>query len=196
MSLEELTRGLQGRTDGLVVLNVSLTTVDYWYISQSQRDDPASENIDNVRSLVPEVDCLSNKMCEMPGRNSHQVDLRQNTNRPLTLRINLSCQLQPIRVRQVRVGCGDSKNDTSWSRDILEQHVPDLLLNIARLVADWNLCQARQIDEREGEDIRREDAQVDGKRGDASILARLGLGVANDLFPNLVEVVELLAGEV
>ena len=56
MSLEELTLGLQGRTDGLVVLNVSLTTVDYWYISQSQRDDPASENIDNVRSLVPEVE--------------------------------------------------------------------------------------------------------------------------------------------
>ena len=197
MSLEELTLGLQGRTDGLVVLNVSLTTVDYWYISQSQRDDPASENIDNVRSLVPEVECLSNKkMYEMPGRYSHQVDLRQDTNRPLTLRINLSCQLQPIRVRQVRVGCGDSKNDTSWSRDILEQHVPDLLLNIARLVADWNLCQARQIDEREGEDIRREDAQVDGKRGDACILARLRFRIPNNFLPDLVEIVELLTGEV
>lgn len=127
---------------------------------------------------------------------SHQVDLRQHANRALTFGIDFTCQLQPIGVRQICVGCSDRKDDTSWPRDVLQEHILDLLLDIAGLVADGHLGQTRQIDEGEGEDVRREYAQVDRKRGDACIFARLRFRIPDNFLPNLVEIVELLTGKV
>jgi hypothetical protein len=80
--------------------------------------------------------------------------------------------------------------------DVLENHVPDLPLDIARLVADGHPCQAGQIDQGEVEDVGRIDAQVDRGGRDAGVAADLGLGLPADLIANLVEVVELLAGDV
>ena len=94
------------------------------------------------------------------------------------------------------VGRGHGKDDTCWTRDVLEEHIPDLLLNIAWLVSDWHFRQTRKIDESERQDIGGEDAEVDGEWGDASVFARLRLGIANNLVTNLAEVVEFLAGEV
>lgn len=70
-----------------------------------------------------------------------------------------------------------------------------MFLNITGLVADRNLGQSREINEGQGEDIGGVYAKVDGLRGDACILARLGFGVPDDLVADFVEVVELLSGE-
>ena len=105
----------------------------------------------------------------------HKINLGQNTNRPLALRIHLPRHLETIRVRQVRVGRGDGQNDTRRFGDVLHEHVTDLLLDIPWLVADRHFGKTRQVDKGQCEHIGGEDAQVDGQRRDTSVLARLGL---------------------
>ena len=91
---------------------------------------------------------------------------------------------------------GHGKDDTCWTRDVLEEHIPDLLLNIAWLVSNWHFRQPRKVNEGERQDIGGEDAEVDGEGGDASVFARFRLGVANNLVTDLAEVVELLTRKV
>ena len=69
---------LQCSTDSLIRLDIPLTTVNNRDVSQSQRDDTTGENVHNIRSLV------------------HQIHLRQNTDRSLTLWIHFSRHLQTI----------------------------------------------------------------------------------------------------
>ena len=51
--LEELALILERSDDRLVRVNVALTTVDYRYVTQTERNDTACENIHNVRSGIP-----------------------------------------------------------------------------------------------------------------------------------------------
>jgi len=53
MSLEEDSLVLQRSRDGLLLLDVSLTSVDDGDVSETQRDDSTGENVNNVGSLVP-----------------------------------------------------------------------------------------------------------------------------------------------
>jgi hypothetical protein len=55
-----------------------------------------------------------------------------------------------------------------------------LFLNVLWLVADWNLCKTREIDEGECEDIWGKDSQVDGDWRNAGILASFCVCFAND----------------
>ena len=57
------------------------------------------------------------------------------------------------------------------------------------------LCETWKIDERKSEDIRRVDSEIDGLGGDACILSGLELGIPDNLFSNLLEIVNLLARE-
>jgi hypothetical protein len=80
--------------------------------------------------------------------------------------------------------------------DVLEDHVADLPLDIAWLVADGDSCKAGEIDQGEVEDVGRVDAQIDRGRRDAGVPADFGLCLPANLIADLVEVVELLAGDV
>ena len=71
-----------------------------------------------------------------------------------------------------------------------------MALDIAGLVAHGYLGEAGQIDEGQGEDVGGVDPEVDGGRGNASVAANLGLCLSADLIADLVEVEELLAGDV
>ena len=90
----------------------------------------------------------------------------------------------------------DSKNNTRRLRDILEQHVADLLLNILRLVTDGHFRETGKVDKGERQNGGRENAEVDGYRRDARVAASLRLGVANNFGAYLIKVIELLAREV
>lgn len=186
---------LESSGDGLIGLNIPLATVDNRNVAKSERDNTACENVDDIGTLVPEIQYQWCAVRKLKG-DSHEINLCQDTNRPRSLRIHLSCHLQAIRVGQIGVGGGNSQDNTRRLGDILQEHIPDLPLNILGLVSDRDLRQPREIDEREGEDIRGEDAQVDGLRGDSSVLSGLRFGVADNFVSNLVEVVELLVGKV
>ena len=51
--LEEFTLIVKCGLDRLVGVDITLTTVDHWHITQTQGDNSASEDIHNIRSGVP-----------------------------------------------------------------------------------------------------------------------------------------------
>ena len=77
---------------------------------------------------------------------AHEVNLGQDTDCPLALRIHLPRHLQTIRIRQIGVRSSDGKDDTVRLGDVLEEHLSNLLLNIPRLVTDGHLGETGQID--------------------------------------------------
>ena len=176
--LEKVLFGLEGRVDGLLVVNVPLSAVDDRDIAETERDDAPSQDVDHIGALV------------------HQIHLGEDADGALALGVHLSGQLQAVRVGEIDVGGGDGQDDGVGLLDVLEDHVSDLALDIAGLVANGHAGQAGKIDEGEVEDVWGVDAQVDGGRGDACVPANLGLGLPADLIPNLVEVKELLAWDV
>jgi len=58
-----------------------------------------------------------------------------------TLWIYFTGELESVRVCEIGVGGGDGKDDGVGLCDVLEDHVPDLLLDILWLVADGDLCE-------------------------------------------------------
>jgi hypothetical protein len=122
---------------------------------------------------------------------SHYANKRRTT-----LWIYFTRQFQAIRVCEIGVGSRDSKDDGVWFCNVLEDHVLDLLFNVFGLVADGYFGETRKIDEGEGEDIGGEDAEVDGDRRDAGVLAGLGVCFADDFISYLGKVVKLLVWEV
>jgi hypothetical protein len=53
MVLEKVPLILQGRPDRLALFDIPLTSVDDGNVTESQGDDPAGEDIDDIGSLVP-----------------------------------------------------------------------------------------------------------------------------------------------
>ena len=96
----------------------------------------------------------------------HQVDLGQYTDRSSSIGVDISCQLQAIRVCQIGIGRSDGQDDGIGLGDILDQHILNLSFDVSRLVAYGHLGQPGKIDQRQGQDVGREDPQVDGVRGD------------------------------
>ena len=88
--------------------------------------------------------------------NLHQVNLGQNTDCSLTIRVDLPRHLETVRVRQIRIRRGGGKDDTRGFRDILEQHIANLLLDILRLVTNGHLGKTGKIDQRQCQDVWRE----------------------------------------
>jgi hypothetical protein len=176
--LEELTFMVQSSTDRLLVLDIPLTTIDNRNVTKTKVNDAASENVYDVRARV------------------HQVNLGEHTDRTLTLGVNLPRHLESIRVRKIGVSGSHGEDDTRRLGDEAQQHITDLLLDVAGLVSDGHLRETGQVNQSKGEDFGAEDAQIDGLRRDACVLARLGLCVAYDLGTDFVEIVELLVGKV
>ena len=66
----------------------------------------------------------------------------------------------------------------------------------AEKAAVTNLCQTRQIDQRQAEDVWREDLQADRLPADALVVSRYPRRLVLDLALDLLEVEELAAGNV
>jgi hypothetical protein len=79
---------------------------------------------------------------------------------------------------------------------VLENHLPNLTLDIAGLIPDRDLGETRQIDQGQGENVGRDNAEVDRSRRDAGILSNLSFCFPRDFVSNFGEVVELLSGGV
>lgn len=60
-----------------------------------------------------------------------------------TLRVDLLGDLQSVRVGQVSVGRRDGQDEAALLGDELHQHVPDLVLDVLRLVSDGHFGHAR-----------------------------------------------------
>lgn len=172
MVLEEALLILQGSRNLLLVLNVPLATVDHRNVAQSQGDDSAGQNIDDVGSMI------------------HQIHLCQDTDCPLTLRIHLPSKLQTVRIGQILIRCGDGQDDRVRLLDIFQDHLLDLPLDISGLVSHRHLGQTGQIDQSQGQDLGGVDSQVDGFVGNAQITTSLRIGSSDNLISDLVEVVE------
>lgn len=144
MVLKEPLLVLQGRCDRLGLVDVSLTSVDDRDVAETEGDDSASENIDNVGSLI------------------HQVDFCKDTDSPRSLRINFSSHLETIRVGQIRVCSSDGKDNGVRLGDEAHEHISDLLFDITGLISDRDLGETGEINQRKGKNVGREDSQVDG----------------------------------
>lgn len=64
-----------------------------------------------------------------------------------TLRIDVFGQFESIRVGQVSVGGCNSQDEAALPADELHYHVPDLLLDVDRLVSHGHLGDTRQVDQ-------------------------------------------------
>ena len=73
---------------------------------------------------------------EMGVSSLHQVNLGQNTDCSCSLRVDLSCKFESIRVGKICVGSGNSQNDGIGLSNVLDNHILDLPLNILGLVSD------------------------------------------------------------
>lgn len=69
-----------------------------------------------------------------------------------TLWVDLFGYLERVGVSQVRVGRGHGQQQAVLLGDELHEHVPDLVLNVSRLVTYWHLGHPWQVDQCEVQD--------------------------------------------
>lgn len=67
--------------------------------------------------------------------------------RPLTLRIHFLGHLERVRVGQVHVGRRDGQDEAALPADKLQDHVPDLELDVLRLIPHRHLGDPREVDQ-------------------------------------------------
>ncbi len=65
----------------------------------------------------------------------------------LTLRVHLLGDLQSIGVGEVSVGWSDGQDQAALLRDELQQHVPDLVLDVVGLVSHSHFGHPWQVDQ-------------------------------------------------
>jgi len=111
-----------------------------------------------------------------------------------TIRVDLTSQLERVRVRDIGVGSGDGQDDGGGLGDVGADHGTNLLLDIGRLVADGYTRHTREIDERQIEHVGREDTQTNRLRRHSLVAASGAVGLGIDLLADAVKVVEALVG--
>lgn len=131
---EKLPLGRHRQGDVLFALDVLLRAIHHANVSASQREQFILENVFGVGALV------------------HEIELRDDTNRACSLRIDLFGELERIGVGQIRVGWRHSENETRFLFDELVNHRFDLRFDVDGLIADGNFGEAWQVDEGEIQD--------------------------------------------
>ncbi len=157
-----------------VAVDVLLGTVDDTDETELERVDTTSENIESVSALV------------------HQVELGQDTDGASTLRIHGASELETVRVGKIDIRRADSEDDAVGLGNVVCDEVADLTFNVGGLISDWDLGETGQVDEREVEDIRAVNLEVNRKLGDALVLTSYTESLVLDLTSNFVEVGEAL----
>lgn len=118
---EEIGLGLQGLIHGLVALDILLRSVDHANPAELERVDPTRQDVQGVCAVV------------------HEIDFCEDTNGPPAHGIDMSGELQGLRVHDVDVGGRDSQDDTVGLRNVLGDEVARLFLNVCGLVSNGNL---------------------------------------------------------
>lgn len=75
----------------------------------------------------------------------HNVNLRDNTNRPNSLWIQLSGHLQTVGGRHIGIGWENAKNNSSWITAVPRRHSLRDFLDIRVLTVNWNSRDSRQV---------------------------------------------------
>lgn len=121
MVTEEFCFRFQSIPERLVPLDILLRSVDDTNKPKLQRVNTTRQNLQSICPMV------------------HQIELRENTDCALSLRIDLTSKLEGLRVDEILVGRRDSQNDTVRLRNILEDERSRLLLDVGRLISNRNL---------------------------------------------------------
>jgi hypothetical protein len=180
---------LQGLLQTLVYRDILLTAIDGTNEPKFQRINSSGQNFKRIRAMV------------------HQIEFCEYTNRPLSHRVNLSGQFKSFRVDEIDIGWCHSEDNTAiryikqlaipiWFCDILHDETSNLLLDIGGLISNRDLCQARQVHQREVQDIRTENFQMDGKSVNALIETSDASSFRFDFPPDSIKVGETMAGRV
>mmetsp|Transcript_28569 Transcript_28569/g.55740 ORF Transcript_28569/g.55740 Transcript_28569/m.55740 type:complete len:318 (-) Transcript_28569:142-1095(-) len=136
----------QGALHRLGRVNILLASIHHRHIPVVQRVHLALKDLSRIGTLI------------------HQIKLCQHTDGPLPLRVHLPRDLKPVGVCKVAVGGGDSEDDAVGARDDVKYHRSDHVRNVVRLVADRDLCEARQVDQSEVYHVLAVHSQNDGLR--------------------------------
>ena len=136
---EEFGLGVELIAHRFIPVDVLLTSIDDTDESELERVHSTGENVERVRSSV------------------HEIQFRQYSDRATALWIDVSGQLERIRVGEIDVGGTNSENDTAAAesassesrvdtegspvglRDVVQYEVADLTLDVGRLISDGNL---------------------------------------------------------
>jgi hypothetical protein len=180
---------LQGLLQTLVYRDILLTAIDGTNEPKFQRINSSGQNFKRIRAMV------------------HQIEFCEYTNRPLSHRVNLSGQFKSFRVDEIDIGGCHSEDNTAirhikqlaipiWLCNILHDETSNLLLDIGGLISNRDLCQARQVHQREVQDIGTENLQMDGKAVDALVEASDTSSFRLDFPPDSIKVGETMAGRV
>mmetsp|Transcript_14955 Transcript_14955/g.23577 ORF Transcript_14955/g.23577 Transcript_14955/m.23577 type:complete len:230 (-) Transcript_14955:335-1024(-) len=176
--LEEALLAAEALADVDAVVDVLLPPVDHAHVPPPQRDHPVVEHLGGVGARV------------------HEVDLGQHPDGPVAHAVHLLGELESVRVGQVPVGRGDGQDDRARVADVGQAHLPDLVLDVQRLVPHRHLGDPGEVHEGEVEHAGAEHAQVDALVRDALVAPREPVRLAYDLIPDFIEVGELTPGHV
>lgn len=90
MIFKELSFMFECLADGLICFNVALATVDDGNVTQTKGNDATSENIDNVRSNIPDIVNISHGSETNAACYLHEVNFCKNTDGSGPFRIDFS----------------------------------------------------------------------------------------------------------
>mmetsp|Transcript_21904 Transcript_21904/g.72363 ORF Transcript_21904/g.72363 Transcript_21904/m.72363 type:complete len:215 (-) Transcript_21904:125-769(-) len=170
MVLKEQLLCLEALLHRFLVVDVFLAPVHHRDVPQPQRIHLPHENVSRVRPFI------------------HQVHLRQHPQRSETVRIDHSCCVQSVRVRNVLVGSGDSEDDAVGPADEAHHHLSYELPDVRRLVGDRHHREAGQVDEAEVGEVPPEELENERDFRDPFLLACHLVCLFINHFPHLLEV--------
>mmetsp|Transcript_16929 Transcript_16929/g.41237 ORF Transcript_16929/g.41237 Transcript_16929/m.41237 type:complete len:206 (+) Transcript_16929:1554-2171(+) len=178
VSAEELLFLLETFTNTEISIDILLSSVDNTNVSTLQGNQLVLEDF---RSICARI---------------HQVKLCQNTNSSVSIRVSGLSKLQSIAVGNISVCGSNSQNDCVGVRNKLKEHLVNLLLNVLWLITNRNLGHSWQIHQCQCKDTGRVDLEVNRIVADTLVVSGKTIGLSNNLFANLPELVELLTRHV
>lgn len=117
--------------------------------AQSDRNDPAQQNLQSIRPRIHQVQLTHDQQSSMTWPHTNMKlstlpfgSLRKTFEIPgmlLTIWVHLTCQFEGIGCGQVRVCRRHTEDERVRVGDIGQNHFLDLSLDILRLVTNWNL---------------------------------------------------------
>jgi hypothetical protein len=119
----------------------------------------------------------------------HQIDLRDDTDRTFTSWINGFRELERIWVSNVLISSWYRKDKRVWLPNIREYELTNLLLNISGLPMHRYFSNARQIHQRQIDNTRRINRQVNWFVWDTlAVWAGNSVGLLDNFLSNLIKI--------
>jgi hypothetical protein len=109
---EEVALSLQSIFKRFSLLDVMLRSVDDTNEAKLERVHTAGQDVHGVCSMV------------------HEIQLCEDTNRPLARGVDMASQLQSLGVYEIDVCGGDGEDDAVWLGNVFGDEVPRLLLDV------------------------------------------------------------------